>query len=216
MSDVIFNERISITSHNLKMLVEDFAEGYELERIMSQKDTDYRFKIIESKFFDPSIQESSAERFYVHAVTRTEPEEHIGMICAVTCRPLTAIQSRIRITNRIANNSPLHNNTQLAEFFRDLVQYILVETGAIDGKVINSTAPTSTEQSGLASAPRKWQPGRPPQTRAEKKMLAELWDAIPRDERPRLEDWLIEQCGTDLATGMLLVPCSTFRGWRKL
>jgi hypothetical protein len=58
--------------------------------------------------------------------------------------------------------------------------------------------------------------GKPPETKADKIRAIQAWDEIPKDERPRLEDWLIKNLGTDPATGELLVPESTFHGWRKL
>lgn len=58
--------------------------------------------------------------------------------------------------------------------------------------------------------------GEPPKNRAEKIAAVKAWDGMPKDERPTLEDWLIENFGTDPATGSLLVPTQTFHGWRKL
>ncbi|OQY87261.1 MAG: hypothetical protein B6D41_11805 [Chloroflexi bacterium UTCFX4] len=73
-----------------------------------------------------------------------------------------------------------------------------------------SSAPAPTEQPTWRGN------GEPPKTRAEKIKAIQAWDAIPRDERPPLADWLIENFGTDYATGEMLVPLSTFRGWRNL
>lgn len=58
--------------------------------------------------------------------------------------------------------------------------------------------------------------GKPPRTRGEKIAAVKAWDAILPDERPKLLDWLMENFGTDPATGMPLVPEATFHGWRKL
>src|SRR5581483_6904365 len=56
----------------------------------------------------------------------------------------------------------------------------------------NQNAPTPTEQNTSKNIPSQWQEGTPPKTQADKRRLVERWDAIPRDERPPLADWLIE------------------------
>jgi hypothetical protein len=71
-------------------------------------------------------------------------------------------------------------------------------------------APTPSEQTTWRGN------GEPPKTRADKIKALQAWDALKPDERPRLEAWLLENFGSDPATGTLLVPPSTFRGWRKL
>ncbi len=50
-------------------------------------------------------------------------------------------------------------------------------------------------------------------TKAEKRQAVHDWDTIPPDERPRLEDWLENQFGTE--SGLLNVKPRTFQGWRR-
>jgi hypothetical protein len=91
-----------------------------------------------------------------------------------------------------------------------------------DGKFIQAErmiSPFDTQTAPVmqTQSPMTWRGnGEPPKTRAEKIRAVEAWDALPKDERPKLEEWLIENFGTDLATGYLNVPEATFHGWRNL
>lgn len=75
---------------------------------------------------------------------------------------------------------------------------------------------TPTESSAPTEQPTWRGNGEPPKTRAEKIKAIQAWDAIPRDERPPLADWLIENFGTDPATENQNVIESTFHSWRRL
>ena len=58
--------------------------------------------------------------------------------------------------------------------------------------------------------------GKPPKNKKDRIIAIQTWDAMPKDERPKLEDWLIDNFGTDPAMENPNVPISTFYGWRKL
>ena len=84
-----------------------------------------------------------------------------------------------------------------------------------------TTDPTSTTNAAQATDATQTQAkwcgnGKPPETKMDKIKAIQAWDAIGLDERPRLEDWLIKNFGTDPATEAQFVPESTFHGWRKL
>lgn len=58
--------------------------------------------------------------------------------------------------------------------------------------------------------------GELPKTRAEKIAAARAWDSMPKNERPKLRNWLLENFGSDYATGEPNVADKTFHDWRNL